>query len=380
MRYRTPKLKKLREKWFVEYYYRHPETLTYKRFKVYEDINRYEGAERIKYANLLRDAVHAALDMGYDPFEEQDAPQSASMKIERAWTVDELLTEFLQSKVEQRLSHKTIKNYKNFVNHFRPWLEVTGNLNKPASWLKTEILIEHLKYQNAKLDWKGKTYNGHRQKLLIFTNWVRDMGYGEVHIYAKRIPSLKEDITRNEYYHGDIRDQVRAELQKHPVLNRFVQAIYYTCMRPFEELCHITVGDIDWSNRVIKVKNNVGKTGYRYVPICEELEEIFKEMELHKYPLDYYLFSFDALPGPTSVNKMYYTRQYQKIKHELNLGIEYSMYSWKHTRVTDLLQKGYTDAEVMDLTGHRDTGSYDAYKRNLGKKINSKIKGKTMDF
>ena len=58
----------------------------------------------------------------------------------------------------------------------------------------------------------------------------------------------------------------------------------------------------------------------------------------------------------------------------------YGIYSWKHTRINDLLSAGYSDAEVIQLTGHKGTESYDTYKRSVGKHLESRIKGKTVSF
>lgn len=385
MRFRTPKLKKNNDgKWFVEYYFFNPSTLKYQRFKVYEDINRFEGKEKEIYAKRLCDAVERALVKGFNPIEAElvSADDESPLRLEETLTIGESLTKFIEYKESLTLSYKTVKNYKNFTNHFNKWLFNNKLLNKPADSINVEMINKCLNDLRIANDWKGKTHNSFRNAFRVYMSYlidVRDIEFKKFDF--KKINIMKENITRNEYYHGELRNRVRAELEKHPVIDRFCRAIYYSCMRPFEELCHIKVKDVDLDNRIIKISAEVGKTGSRYVPICDELYELFNsEMKIKNYPLEHYVFSYEALPGPNSVSKNYYPSRYKKIKAAVGLNEDYTMYSWKHTRVTDLLVAGYSDAEVMDLTGHRDTEGYDKYKRNIGMKLNSKIKGKTIEF
>lgn len=381
-RYRKPKICKNKDnKWFVEYYFYNHKTDKFQRFKVYEDINRFEGPERTQYAKDLRDAVQRALELGYNPFDDAEETEERHLKVERVLTVSELLDRFIKEKVETNLSKRTVQHYETFANHLKKWLIATNNQNKEIGFLDDQQIHIHLQYMKNLKDWRGNTYNNHRDEFFIFFNWLNDNDLHDYKLNPKKIPAMKSDTTRNEYYHGELRDKVRAELVKNPVLDRFCRAIYYTCLRPFEELCHIKIEDIDYTNRLIKIKTHIGKTGYRFVPICEEFEDLLKnDLKIQDYEPSFYIFSTDAMPGKYPVSKNYYTTKYKALKDKLNLGLEYTMYSWKHTRVTDLLMNGFSDAEVMDLTGHRETSSYDHYKRNLGQKINSKIKGKTMDF
>ena len=54
MQYKPPKIKGEYPAKFIEYFYRHPETDKWQRFKVYEDINRYKS---LGYDTLLLKSV-----------------------------------------------------------------------------------------------------------------------------------------------------------------------------------------------------------------------------------------------------------------------------------------------------------------------------------
>ena len=103
-------------------------------------------------------------------------------------------------------------------------------------------------------------------------------------------------------------------------------------------------------------------------------------LKINEYPVDYYLASTNCLPGVKSVGKNYFSTPYKVLRRDLNIPDMYGIYSWKHTRINDLLSNGYSDAEVIQLTGHKGTESYDTYKRSVGKHLESRIKGKTVSF
>ena len=107
---------------------------------------------------------------------------------------------------------------------------------------------------------------------------------------------------------------------------------------------------------------------------------LINEFKINDYPTEYYIAGKDCLPGPTLVSKNYYSERFRKIKRALSIPDMYGIYSWKHTRINDLLSAGYSDAEVIQLTGHKGTESYDTYKRSVGKHLESRIKGKTVTF
>ena len=107
---------------------------------------------------------------------------------------------------------------------------------------------------------------------------------------------------------------------------------------------------------------------------------LFNEMKIDQYPHEYYIFGPCAEPAEKNANKNHFSNRYKKLKDKLNLGTEYSIYGWKHTRVYDLLASGKFHEEVMELTGHTDTGSFNKCKRGLGRRITYKLKGKTISF
>lgn len=398
--YSKPAIKRFPGKWFVEYYYEVPAELLgryrsrKKRVKVYEGINRQSPEDQDAYAEELREAVEVALVAGYNPFAaeleayyeaiEVQAKAQEAEKIEnsKGEAIEVLLDRYLKAKRKEGLAERSLEGYKTFITHFENWLIDAKLDGIKVKDVTEEIIIRFLDEKAKQKSWKNKTYNSQREACLMWFNWFVLEGYLDKTPLTRRVmPKHNADITKNEAYTGRVREAVKKALENDQACRHICAATYYTCCRNYEELCHLQIKHIDRENQVIFIPEAIGKTGARYVPISRELDQLlFEIMKVDKYPLDYYIFTLDGLPGPDTVSKNYYSRRYKLIKDKLGLGNEYTIYGWKHTRVVDLLKEGFTDAEVMDLTGHTDTGSYDHYKRNLGASLNNRIKGITLEF
>jgi integrase len=193
------------------------------------------------------------------------------------------------------------------------------------------------------------------------------------------IEMKKDRAEKNRYYSAVVALKVKKELAKNESLYNYVKWIFYSCMRP-REIRLLQINHIDIQARQIKAIAPTAKTGDRFIPICDELMALIKSMKLMKLPLNYYVFGGkNGKPGKERLSRDLFTNSYKLIKDKLGLDNKYTLYGWKHTRVVNLLMAGFTDAEVMSLTGHSDYQSFMAYKRELMVDT-SAMKGKTIEF
>lgn len=392
-----PVIRRYKGKWFVEYYYKNPLYLLndtareFERFKVYELINRYEGTAQEEYARDLRDAVELNLQHGYNPYRQEIIWMAEKAKAEkerqeaeseemRGEKIGILLDRYLAHLHLKGLTQKSIESYTTPVTHFKKWLAGRNWTDRGVKEFTEADIKTFLSDLQMLRKWSGRTYNSIRDYVKMWFDWFELEKYIEVTPITRRLTPQKTVSIKNEDYHGRARIAMKEALSSDPLMERVCNVIYYSALRSYMELSQVMVGDIDLDNRVIKIKESVGKTGYRFVPICDELHKIFLEMKLKDYPLNYYLFGERGAISPVRLSKNFLSKRYAILRTRAELSQEYTMYSWKHTRVVDLKNAGYTDAEIQDLTGHKDSKSYDAYARNFGLRLNSKLKGKTMEF
>ena len=393
--YTIPQIRRFKNKWYVEYYFKNPLYLLeesereFTRFKVYEGINRYSGVEQENYATRLRKVIEDNLREGYNPFKEKASKVVAFAKAnwereerEKEKLKGDNITNLIDLYLEERKAKglKSAKAYNIAIKHFKEWLAYKGWENRGVKEFTTKDLYGFLRDRQKLHGWGGTTYNGIRDHLFIWFNWFKLEEYIIVNPCNKKIPKQRKDSTKNEYFHGDLLLKVKEELKKDPLLELACMIVFFAAVRSYAELSQIKIEDIDLENRVLKIKESVGKTGYRFIPICDELAEIFNGMELDKYPRNYYIIGNRGKITDKRLSKDYLSLRFKSIKDKLGLGKEYGIYSFKHTRIVSLKNAGYKDAEIQDLTGHTSSEGYNAYTRNFGLSLNTKLKGKTLEF
>ena|SRR5690606_17374630 len=102
-------------------------------------------------------------------------------------------------------------------------------------------------------------------------------------------------------------------------------------------------------------------------------------LQFDKYPSNYYVIGYQSDVRSKMHSENYFTRVFREdIRTLLELSDDFTLYGLRQTRVAHLLNAGYSDAEIMNLTGQRDTASYDKYKRDLVNHIDTRLRGKTI--
>lgn len=408
--YTEPEIKRYSNNdWCVEYWYQYPndwpEFPSLKRFKVREGVNYIKDPEKKEeeITKLWRIVNIALKELNHNPFEdiiekqrriqeEQERQQrlceQAAIK-ESELTIEKAFEWFTSTKTKSGLSDRTMEGYNSFMKNFKIWIDAYNeNLsNKPyllIQDLTTEVIEKYLEVSADAADWKGRTYNNNLKGLITIFGYLKKKKKIEVNpIGSGEIETRPNRSEKNKYYSKGTRDIIQPELDKIPYLDLFIKWVYYSCAR-ITELNRLQVGDIDFELKRIRVPAEVGKTGahvgVRTIPICEELHDLIDQMALRKLPTKYYIFTREQKPGLVMIADDYFRDIYLPIKRKLDLDNNYTLYSFKHTRVVDLLVAGYTPQLVMFLTGHTDWTSFQKYCRELGVVISDQLTGKTISY
>ncbi|GAA0881898.1 hypothetical protein GCM10009120_04940 [Sphingobacterium siyangense subsp. cladoniae] len=383
--------------WRVVYEYRVPgQTGKFRKFYVRDGINYiHDPEEKELAAQQLRDDIDYALAFGFNPFLPQEilckqiATQEALLsaeverKAQKPWSVPQTTEKFLEYCRKRGLSENTVRTYVSFLNNLKKYVESMTDPHIPCSALTEQHIQDFLDYYFFEEEWTPRTYNNHAKFMSQF--FARAAKLEKKHnrniTYEIDLSDLiikKDRAEKNRYYSPIVAEKVKAELVKDPELYNYSKWIFYSCMRPKEIRC-LKIQDIDLSSRQIKVPGPNGKTGDRLVPICDELHQLIRDMGIGKAKLNHYVFGKGQTISPEQVYEDYFRRRYQKIKDHLKLDYNYTLYSWKHTRVVSLITAGFDDNQVMTLTGHRDRAGFEAYKRELVID-NTIMKKKTISF
>ena len=159
----------------------------------------------------------------------------------------------------------------------------------------------------------------------------------------------------------------------YPYLNKMIRFIYYSCMRPGKEirLCQVKHIQLNPKGNRILIPASNSKTGRilgsdQYIPLDPYLLELLNEMDVFSYDGEYYIFSIEKKPGPKPINIAYWDRLIKKMRTDLRLKPDHTLYSAKHTRICHLFLDGHNFEEIRKLTRHTNNAVLMDYMKGLG--------------
>lgn len=149
----------------------------------------------------------------------------------------------------------------------------------------------------------------------------------------------------------------------------FCRWMYYTLMRPHEELRRLRVRDV--RTKVIYVSGDNDKTNEGdYVDIPLPLEQLIQQQKIRDFPGHYFVFSQSGTPGPVMVGPKFFYRRHVKVLKEMNLEDSgHDMYSWKHTGAIALWTATKDIELVRQQARHSSIKQTIEYLRDLGVRL-----------
>jgi len=392
--FKNLQIKRYSDKWFVQYYFRVPPELwemygpkEFIRFKVYEGLNYLKGDEKEKFANHLLKDVKEQLEAGFNPFshlvvKKYTDEENAQSNKNNTPKLTNALSDFIKQKESKERSKSTIQSYLSYISKIEAYLIDTKQADILVSNLNDDFIIALMKYIESNYEIGATTYNNHIRFLVTLLKWFEAKPRGWVNFNSfnfgndTELEKKTSKILKHKYFTNNIFEIVKKAMDQTPSLLFYAKFIYYSCMRP-DEIRNLKIENIDLQSRVIRI---IGKTGFRSVPICNELFEMLNKLDLQNHSLSDYVIGGNGLVANYQHSENYFSRVFRGLRKDLGLDDSFTLYGFKHTRVVHLLNAGYKDIEVMQLTGHRDTASYDKYKRDLTGNIDSKMTGNTIVF
>lgn len=328
------------KKWFVYYSYRDPSGKM-KRYRVYENINRYTNPkDKREYAEKLIFGVNFQISqVGFDPNGEQ------VFEVVKNWSVIQSLNYFKQKIPEMGLRKKTSDSYYSFTEMFTQALKRFHQ--DPINELKKitcQALLDDLTRERR---WSNTTRNNALTFGRLWFSYLIEHGITEVNPF-KSIKPLQEAKSQNQPFDNDSFERIKKNADTD--LYRFILFLYYTGTRP-NEARQLKHENIDRGRKILFIPAKLSK-GKKdgFVPLSDQFLELF--------PLG------EGLIFGTSIN--YYTQKFVKLKRKLNLPESYTLYSTKHTRAVHLAEDGASPYAIMQLFRHSSLEITMNYLRGLG--------------
>lgn len=380
IQYRLPKAVTTGPKWYVEYYYRIPENIqpeygnkVWKRFKVFEDINRIKTLE---YADMLREAVKTFLEDGYNPFKKEygfinDLTNEFKPK---AWTILQGLLFFKQKWKDRGLEASTLSKYNATADRLTDWFTARRLQHEDLESVTNNHIEAYLFDKKKEKAWSNRSFNNERDFTSTIFNFFKDKKMISIHP-GKGIVELKTASKKHRYYDEAKFKKVRELMVEHdPLLFFASKLVYYLCIRSEKELKNLKLENILIERKQVLIQAADSKTDTdRMIPIPDDLMNELIDLK-NEFPKAVYAigvtkknaFAPGNLPGANPFGNGFLSKRFAKIRKLAGLTSDYTLFGMRHTRCIHLKLDGAKDSDIMNLMGHADFATTAKYLRDLG--------------
>jgi integrase len=281
---------------------------------------------------------------------------------------------------EKTLRKNTLRSYKSVTNQLIKWVN-ENEKNIYFSMFRKFTAVSFMDFIFAKERVGGRTYNNILKVLRLLWNWAVEKCYAKENPFEqiklkpktqkKRIlvpPETRQIIT--EYLNS----------QNNTGFNIACRLVYTSLIRP-KEILELRIKDVDLKNRCICVPSEVAKNHkQRYSALNQELITLLENMNLDKYPKNYFLFGGDLAPSATPAGNSRLTKEWDKLRKALKLPAEMQLYSLRDSGIYEMLKSGIDDLSVMQHADHSDLSITTIYANHADSGLISKIYEKAPKF
>lgn len=377
--YRNPRIVKGKSSWYIEYWYRIPLEIRHlynnqewHRFRFREDINKRRGTDREEYAEWLKNEITNSLKNGYNPFlpeieyleKTEKYPEQEKQKLLVAKDAIEL---FLEKWKERGLDKNSYAKYARYLNRFYEWLHTKRLLFDDIKNIKSSHIEAFLADLKKKYGFGNREYNNTYDGIrTAFNFWLKKKIIDESPMAD--VSKLRAKALKHRFFDDAAFASILKLLKAKDEYTLFAfQVVYYLCVRSEKELKYLKAGNINWSqNNILAEASGTKGSAERYIPLDNNIKDIFIKRGLDKANPNYYIFGIKGIPSSQPFGKGFFSKRFARIREEAGLPSWFTLYGAKHTRVIHLKQDHISDADIMMLTGHKDYTAFAKYLRDLG--------------
>jgi integrase len=368
----------LSKRWFVYYSYLNPATGKMKRFKRYDGFNDLASVEaRLKHAEALISQINRKFDSGWNPFQDNERflyKNVSSTIVEVGdignptttpeFTIEYFLNYSLERKRDE-IRQISFASYYSQIQVFQRWLTKCG-LDKYDIGQLSKSHMENFLNDLKKSGRNNTTRNSYHTNLKGLFRILIDEQVIKVNPFEKinSLPQNKQ--SKKAFTKAQILSIKQSITAKEPQLWLFIQAMYYTCIRP-RELRYLKLYDINIDEGKIFIRSEISKNKKsQYVTIPTPFKQQLIALKLDCYPGDYFLFGKKGIPCPHAWCRNHFYNLHHEILKSLEFSSDYSLYSWKHTGVKEAVKNGVPLKEIQLQLRHHSLDQVDQYLRSLG--------------
>ena len=364
----------LSKEWFVQYHYLKPRTEwksgkpEYQRFKVGKTINNYHTVrERRARLKIVFSGLKIILEQGFSPF---DSLYQKDQVLNHEYSLQSCIEKYL-SDIKGILSEGTTIHYKGRTECLKKWFKDQKREDVMIFQItKTDIMNFLTDCKKDNPEWSNKTYNHYLTDIKTFFNhFIKNYENYIDKNPADNIKKLRVLKKGNRPFSNEDFKKVLEEISdKDKSLLQFVKFLYYSCCRPDAEARFMKRRYFNLPNLTMMVPAELSKYGItQYVPIDDEFYKfLVNDLKIERLHDDMYLFGKAFKPNTTPIYAKGYCRKFRKLKKNLNLPEDNTLYSFKHTRACHLAEDGVHLYRIQQITRHLTLANLMDYLKDMG--------------
>ena len=359
----------LSKRWYIVFYAFDVQQQKLIRKRFYE-VNDYPTEiDRRNYARRMIREINQLLKDGYH-MDVNKAPSVAETQEQLAYTLTGAIELALEIK-KAAVRPSSYPSYKSCVKIFNTWAQQSKISSMDILNFDRLRAVYFDDYLMVERSYNACTVNGHNSYLKsLFQLLVEREIIGQNPF--KKIAKHKESASRrNLAYSKEQIETIKKIIKpKDPQLWLFIQFIYYCYLRP-NEIRQLEHRYFNLEARKIFIPGSVSKNGKDgYVSIPENFYNMLNGSEVFNSRKQY-VFHTKLEDKPFSKNVM--TERFRKLIKPLNLGSDYTLYSWKHSGVVAAYNAGVDIKSIQNQCRHHSLEQTDVYLKSLGLGVSQAI-------
>ena len=355
-------------RWYIEFYVWDVQKNRLERKRFYDVNNYVTSEERKSYANRKVREINELLKEGYHI----DINKIYETEIEeiKSYTVTEAIEYALKIK-KSSLRDTSYPSYKSIVKKILKWsknnriaaLDIAHFDKLKAVYFDDYLLVE--------CQYAAKTVNGQISYLKSLFQILVDREVILNNPFKNLSKHKEADSRKNIAYNEAQVSKIKKIISENDEqLWLFIQFIYYCFLWP-NEVRQLKFNYIKLDEKKIFIPKHISKNGKDgFVTIPETFYNELKKLSFFNKEGEYVFQSQNEIK-PISKNMM--GERFRNLIKALNLGKDYTLYSWKHSGVVAAYKAGIDIKTIQSQCRHQSLEQTDIYLKSLGLSVNLAI-------
>ena len=256
-------------------------------------------------------------------------------------------------------SPETIRSYKTKVGYLEEFMARKFNGPVYLDDIPFRDLDSFIIHMSTERGWQPNSIKQCHYALRAFFSYCQRKELISKNIADQMEPVKGERKERNHLSKAEF-DRLENAI-KHPLIRKVVVTLFYSGMR-VSECLNLTIGDVDLSRNVIKVRESKNKT-FREIPLHQRLKELFAEhladVDLQDPNVRKQRLFANIKSG--KVTPHYVNQIIRKAKMEAGLTGKVTAHTLRHSFASRLIKKNCNLVYVQKLLGHADLRTTSIY-------------------